>query len=791
MPNPVSLRASLGAVILVLGVFAVVAVLVSASIYRRGALESERFAAQHAAAAAVNHVRKELETKARGLAVLAQSDPNVMSALTPANRGKLETYLDRLFKHPLLTAGDIRFSAIYLYDGHLNLAGASPEGIIHSASGPPACLALKTRLAELGPHARGHPRSALCAVGNAILMAVIVPLRKESAVAYIEVVADMVGSITASGMLANMPITLSYPEGPLLYRSHDWPNPDVPGFVVGEYRLGLSGSGHSVVEIAIAKPTTRIADPFESMQYVIGLATAGLILVGLAIADRTAIRPLQTLARRLKNVKNQKPGEEDFTSVGGNVEILEIESALNEIMRRFLRLNRRVAELTGTDGLTGLPDRTRFYDAVEQMIADRRSGCEPFALLIMDLDRFKDINDTLGHRLGDTALQEVSRRVREKLRDCDVLARMGGDEFAVLLPGVNGKNAVIAARMLIQSLRGNFAIDGNTLDIETSIGIAVYPDDGIDANILIQRADAAMYAAKHANSGYALYDGSTDTCGGNRPAVLAELRQALDREQFVLYYQPKADLATHRVVGVEALVRWRHPAGELLLPGSFVPLLEQGGLIRNVTQWVLTEALRQCSTLHAHGFPISISVNLSVRDLQDPHFVDLVYEQLLATKVRPDWLVLEITETAVMTDPECAIRILTRLSDIGLRLAIDDFGTGYSSLAYLKKLPVTEVKIDKTFINGMTRDESDAAIVRASIELAQALGLQIVAEGVEDENMLRRLRELRCPVAQGIYISRPLTASELVEWLEKSSWGLGRRPLDVDARTLDEPGHES
>jgi len=356
------------------------------------------------------------------------------------------------------------------------------------------------------------------------------------------------------------------------------------------------------------------------------------------------------------------------------------------------------------------------------------------------------------------------------------VARMGGDEFAILLPAVNDKHATMAARMLLQALRAPFRIDEQSLDIGASIGIALYPDHGVDANILIQRSDVAMYAAKNSNSGHAFYDGKIDQHDPTRLMLLGELRHAVEQEQFVLYFQPKVDLKNLQVSGVEALVRWNHPREDLLLPDTFIPLLEQTGMIRSLTPWVLNESLKQGQQLQDQGLPITISMNLSVRDLQDPYLADAFAEQLEALQISPRWLELEITESAVMTEPERALAVLTRLSQMGLRIAIDDFGTGYSSLSYLKKLPVNTIKIDKSFVIGMNRDDNDAAIVRTSVDLAHNLKLEVVAEGVENEETLKRLGELGCDTAQGNYISRPLSADELSTWLKQSSWSLKRNP---------------
>ena len=390
----------------------------------------------------------------------------------------------------------------------------------------------------------------------------------------------------------------------------------------------------------------------------------------------------------------------------------------------------------------------------------------------MDLDHFKEINDTLGHHVGDLLLAQVAGRLHSRLRETDLIARMGGDEFALLLPAIDSRQAATAAKLLLQALHDPFMVEEQSLTVGASIGIALHPDHGVDTHTLIQRADVAMYAAKRVNNGYAFYDPKLDRHSPSRFTLLGELRQALEKRQFVVYYQPKISLATSEVTGVEALVRWQHPRDGLVLPDVFIPLMEQTGLLRALTPWVLAAAMQQCRALQDLDIPVTVSINLSVRDLQDPQLVDTVAEQLAAHQVNPQRLEIEVTESALMSERERAQETLVRLSEMGLKVAIDDFGTGYSSLAYLKSLPVDVIKIDRSFVTAMARNENDAAIVHASIDLAHHLDLEVVAEGVETEEVLRRLQALGCDGGQGLYISRPLSAEDLLIWLQQSSWGL-------------------
>jgi len=418
------------------------------------------------------------------------------------------------------------------------------------------------------------------------------------------------------------------------------------------------------------------------------------------------------------------------------------------------------------DALTDLPNRTLFHDRVGQALAVARRDHLPVAIMIMDLDRFKEVNDTLGHASGDDLLEQAGDRLRGALRESDTVARLGGDEFGVLLPRVvDSAAAVTVARKLRKALEEPFTIHGLALQIEASVGIALYPDHGDDVHSLLQRADVAMYVAKEHPGGCEVYARERDDYSPDRLTLLTELRRAIDRGELVLHYQPKADLRTGRVHGVEALVRWSHHVRGIVPPDEFIPLAQKTGVIVPLTFFVLNEALRQCRSWKLEGLDLCVGVNLSARNLLDVHLPDTVGELLAKWEVSTSLLELEITESTILADPIRAMHVLSRLSDMGVRLAIDDFGTGYSSLAYLKRLPVDELKIDKSFVQGMDEDENDAVIVRLTIDLGRNLGLRVVAEGVETAEAWRRLVALGCDIAQGYYLSRPVPAAELATWL--------------------------
>ncbi|MCX7620599.1 MAG: EAL domain-containing protein [Acidimicrobiales bacterium] len=418
------------------------------------------------------------------------------------------------------------------------------------------------------------------------------------------------------------------------------------------------------------------------------------------------------------------------------------------------------------DGLTGLPNRTLLNDRLRQALTDSAQSGHPVSLLMMDLDQFKEVNDALGHDHGDRLLIEMSRRLQKLLRKADTIARLGGDEFAVLLTtNADTDRAMSVARQIRAALEQPFQLGGITLQSNASIGIATYPDHGEDAETLIQRADVAMYVAKRGGLGVAVYSPEHDQSSVRRLALLGELRQAIQDNQLVLYHQPSLDLREGRVVGVESLVRWQHPEHGLMPPGEFIELAELSGVIQPLTRWVIDAALRQASDWNQSGLDLVISINLSVRNLYDRDLVPWIQDLLKQRSVPPSQLKIEITESELMDDPMLAMEVLGKLKGMGVSTSIDDFGTGYSSLAYLKHLPIDELKIDKSFVGNMINDDSDLTIVRSTIDLSHNLGLDVVAEGVEDAETLSRLAALGCDRAQGYFLSRPVPAEAIPEFL--------------------------
>jgi diguanylate cyclase (GGDEF)-like protein len=432
------------------------------------------------------------------------------------------------------------------------------------------------------------------------------------------------------------------------------------------------------------------------------------------------------------------------------------------------------------DSLTSLPNRTLFHDRLQQSILGVARTGDAVAVMLMDLDRFKEINDALGHQTGDLVLQEMSLRLSGVVREGDTIARLGGDEFALIVNALDDTGAVqIVADRILRAFDDPFMINGMALHIGASLGIAIHPEQGHSPDVLIQRADVAMYVAKTNRTGYEYYSSDSDYHSPARLALVDELRVAIDQRELTLNYQPKIDFSTGEIIGVEALARWNHSGRGAVSPVEFIELAEQSGLINPLTFHVLDRALEQMNEWLANGIDLAVSVNLSLQSLLDLQLPSIIQTMLDKWHVPSGHLILEITESCMMSDPTRTMAILNKLNDMGVRLSIDDFGTGYSSLSYLKRLPVTELKIDKSFVMEMLTDDSNAVIVRSTIDLGKNLGLAVVAEGVASDAIYQMLTELGCNIAQGFHISKPMPAGEIEAWMKRSQWGPGPKPLPL------------
>ena len=440
-------------------------------------------------------------------------------------------------------------------------------------------------------------------------------------------------------------------------------------------------------------------------------------------------------------------------------------------IRELLELRKQREYQLFHDLLTGLPNRALLIERLQQQLVRQPRTGESVAVLVMDLTDFKAVNDSLGHDVGDNLLRQVGPRLMANLRAADTVARLGGDEFAILLPGTDETGAARVGQKMLAALEQAFPLDGEMLDIGASVGIAVAPAHATQAEQLLSRADVAMYTAKGSLAGLAVFSAEQERDGAGRLALMSDLRRAVDEGELVLYYQPQIDLRTGAISSVEALVRWMHPKRGLVGPDEFIPLAERTGLIKRLTRTVLTEAIRQARAWELAGLRVPIAVNLSMRNVHDPQLPQTIAQLLQRWDARPDLLRLEITETVLAADPERALQTMDSLRAMGVHIALDDFGIGYSSLAYLNRLPLDQIKIDRSFVIGMVNDEASATIVRATVELGHGLGYAVVAEGVENTETRQRLTALGCDAIQGFLISRPMPADQAAEWIGRATVG--------------------
>ncbi len=495
-----------------------------------------------------------------------------------------------------------------------------------------------------------------------------------------------------------------------------------------------------------------------------------LLIIGYAVLDRVLLAPVARISHALAtdvDIRSDHPAD---VPVAGTREIQQLVKAFEkmrtDVQQRHLALEYQSLH----DSLTELPNRNCLLVELNKALATANELNHAVGLMIMDLDHFKEINDTLGHPVGDMILQEVSKRVSKAIGNSGLTARLGGDEFAVILPCTDQRGCAGMSAAIATALEREFHVGGHKLYVGGSVGVAIYPHHGTEVSVLMRHADVAMYMAKHMGKHTAFYDDAQDKNSILRLQLVKDLKDAISNDHLELYYQPKLDLNREAITSVEALLRWNHPEHGMVPPDRIIPMAEQTGVIQKLTRWVLEKALQQQACWRAAGIDINMAVNLSTRDLLDVSLPETVSDLLAASATPPEKLTLEITESAMMSDLGNATVLLLRIKEMGVGIAIDDFGTGFSSLSYLKKLPVRELKIDKSFVINMSCDENDAMIVHSTIDMAHNLGLSVVAEGVENQDALERLQAQGCDLIQGYHLCRPLPPEQLEAWLREQPW---------------------
>ncbi len=435
-----------------------------------------------------------------------------------------------------------------------------------------------------------------------------------------------------------------------------------------------------------------------------------------------------------------------------------------ELRNKTATLEKLAAYSSTHDTLTDLPNRSLFYDRVEQAILSANNQKKTLSLLLLEIENYKDIYDTLGRNSSDLLIKQISSRLQGAVRYYENVARIEGNIFSLLVDDED-EHIEQTANSIHLSMLPPFTIQKTPITVHTSIGIVRYPKHGDDVDTLAQRAGVALYIAHDKKEGYAVYDPSFDKHSPHKLTLMGELSHAIRNNELTLYYQAKVSIKTNTIYGAEALIRWNHPVHGFIPPDEFIPMAERTRIIQSVTSWVIRQAFTDCAKWHLEGKDITISLNLSAKDLHDPELPDLIAGIQAATHIKPEWIILEITEGSIITDPEQALETIQRLHDMGYKVSIDDFGTGYSSLAYLKKMAVSELKIDRSFVQDILDSENDAVIVNATINLAHNLGLQVVAEGVEDARVMEKLNTYGCDIAQGYFLNKPQSVESFNVWL--------------------------
>lgn len=778
-----SIKFNLGLIIGLMGLLGLILALSTGRIYRNMALESQELALSRMIELETADLLDELHENTADLALTLQRDRSFRDHLGDRNIHELTRGLDNQFHQYFVTADIVRLTRLYVYDEYFSLITASTEHDPHIRPDAMICPDLLTRAKRRHGASRLQILSELCLYEGRPQFAIVVPAGGLKISGYIVVIADPAHNLKGISGELGLPLQLSLRNGDIVYTDDTWPGTEDAAKMLNISHEVKTHFFETALVVSIVYDLTELnakLDQATALVILIATISTGFaILISLFSFNSGTLRPLRSLTRQLRQVHNDKTHLGEQLKITGSREIVELSENFNAMSMQLKELYDTLENQAFTDALTQLPNRTLFHDRLHHatLLCARNNG--HFALMMMDLDRFKEINDTLGHQFGDQLLQQVSARLNKVLRRSDTLARLndstvarlGGDEFAAILPDVDTEQDAISVAQKIQRVMTQaFEIEGHSLHADLSIGIVMYPKHGSEGQILLQRADIAMYQAKHNHQGFALYDIRQDSNSLSHLTMISDLRRALDEGGLVLHYQPKIRLTDRTVCGLEALVRWNHPEKGLIAPDSFIPLAEHTGLIKPLTNWILGQAIRDCATIQQHNYPLHMSVNISVRSLYDNNLIDSILALLRKHELDGKWLNLELTESAVMADSSRAMKMLSMLSNSKIMLSIDDFGTGYSSLSHLKKLPINEIKIDRSFVMDMRENNNDAVIVRSTIDLAHNMGLGVTAEGVDSAESCQLLRDLSCDMVQGFFIARPMPYVELMNWLQTSSW---------------------
>lgn len=761
--RPLNLLTGLVFTIVLLGVISAVAVFLSAQNYRKLAFDFQRgHMAQQVSERAADILADELRG-ARRLVLVVQSQERFNQALASGEVDTITAVLRDQFAQKLVTSEIINAVGLYAFDPEYNLLGGASRLDAVIDSDAVLCPGFIGQGQQREGPAQHLPLAGLCLHEGRPLFAAMIPMDGMSPTGYLQVISDPLPKLGKIDFLLDMLIRINRMDGVELYASQVEEPEAAPVTVIkADYLLHTSDNRPALMITATRDAdelVTRLDSSNKRLLLIVGLTLLSTMALALLLVKYSVFKPLRQLSKQLRaewygnRGKATGPAEADDNDAPVSFHALgELYESLHDKAIR--------------DPLTGTYNRALLEDRLKQIIAEHRRSPGKAAILLVDMVRFKYVNDLLGHYTGDQLLKEVVERIGAVLRESDTLARFGGDEFSVILPDTDDDQAVQVAQKIIQSMEPDFEVEGHTLSAAVSIGIAMLPEHGEDVETLLRHADYAMYSVKSTRQGYAFYDPmTTDEVNVARMALDGMLNEDIERNDLFLVYHPVMDFATDRVSYLEALVRWRQADGRILMPDTFIRVAEQSGLIRQLSEWVLDTACRELAELQQISPYLRAGVNLSMHNLHDLGLTEKIRGTLERHRLQPESLLLEITETGFMLDPERVIVILDQLAAMGLQLSIDDFGTGHSSLVYLRRLPVHTLKVDKSFVADMDTDDDNASIVRATIDLGHSLDLTVTAEGVESRPVHDLLKEMGCDYYQGYYVGEPMDKAAVNAWL--------------------------
>lgn len=773
-----------------MGLLGLTFALVSGEIHQNHAFENQRISMRELIRIKSTDLIDELAVIEHKLGLALLGEPTFRKAYSDNNIVQLNNILYNEFNRYYIATDQIKLEklSILSLDFTVIAEKALETSLLKaSESGCPDLL-------EQAKQRKGSERlkimSALCVYNKRPYHAMILPIGGLRVAGYVIVTSNPEHNLVPIEIALGMPVTIKTYDGNIAYQSKLPSNKkNITDTITAEYILH-SDDNQPAILISVSDKVRPLFENLPDTQKFVMLSalliTLFFIFLVTIILRKTTINPLNTLAQQLFLVCNDRNYLGKTVDINGTAEIQELSNNFNQMSTELGELYNTLEEMAYTDELTNLANRNMFQKYLDTVIQEHKNLHQPFAVLLMDLDRFKAINDTLGHHIGDKLLSQVGLRLKRIFNKFDtteriehksiisrMIARIGGDEFAAIISMQDSSDPTqeitVIAESVVLAMEEPFYIDKQQLVISITIGIALCSFNSCDKNELMRKADVAMYHAKNIRQGFGFYNNRHDEYSIRYLTLSYDLHNAIRKNQLVLRYQPQMDARSGVICGAEALVRWQHPEFGLVEPEDFIAIAEQTGLINTITNWILNKAMEECSMWQNAGHNHGVSINLSAINLHNNQLPDDIASVIERHSLSAESITLEITESAVMSDPEYALKILARLRSMKLSLSIDDFGTGYSSLAYVKKLPVNEIKIDKSFISDICCDSNDEAITRSIIVLSNHMKIKVVAEGVEDIESYKKLQELGCDIVQGHYFSKAIPFNEFMEWLEKKA----------------------